>query len=120
EERVREGGTVAPSYSDFSQITELMEIKRLYEEQESQWRQRLADKDEAMESLRSEMQDRLHQASQQESSSSTKDDEIARLKGDMERLRSDAQAKILQLQERIKELNQKLGAYGGGHAGAKR
>jgi chromosome segregation ATPase len=120
EERVREGGTMAPSYSDFSQITELMEIKRLYEEQESQWRQRLADKDEAMESLRSNMQDRLHQASQQEDTSSTKDDEIARLKGDMDRLRTDAQAKILQLQERIKELNQKLIAYGGGQAGAKR
>jgi len=120
EERVREGGTMAPSYSDFSQITELMEIKRLYEEQESQWRQRLADKDEAMESLRNDMQGRLHQASQQEDTSSTKDDEIARLKGDMDRLRADAQAKIAQLQERIKELNQKLIAYGGGQTGAKR
>ncbi len=120
EERVREGGTVAPSYSDFSQITELMEIKRLYEEQESQWRQRLADKDEAMESLRNDMEHRLQQASQQESTSSSKGDEIARVKGDMERLRADAQAKIAQLQERIKELNQKLMAYGGGQQGAKR
>ena len=42
EERVRQGGDMAPSYSDFSQITELMDIKRLYEEQEVQWRQRLA------------------------------------------------------------------------------
>ena len=41
-----------------------------------------------------------------------KDEEIARVKGDMERLRSDAQAKIAQLQERIKELNQKLIASG--------
>ncbi len=52
EERVRAGGDMAPSYSDFSQITELMDIKRLYEEQESQWRQRLSDKDEELESLR--------------------------------------------------------------------
>ena len=46
EDRVREGGTMAPSHSDFSQITELMDIKRLYEEQDVQWRQRIADKDE--------------------------------------------------------------------------
>ena len=32
----------------------------------------------------------------------------------MDRLRADAQAKIAQLQERIKELNQKLMASGGG------
>ena len=35
------------------------------------------------------------------------------LKGDMDRLRADAQAKINQLQERIKELNQKLLAQAG-------
>src|SRR5437660_2281074 len=52
EERVRQGGDMAPSYSDFSQITELMDIKRLYEEQESQWRQRLSDKDDQLENLR--------------------------------------------------------------------
>src|SRR5437764_4995022 len=51
-ERVRAGGEMAPSYSDFSQITELMDIKRLYEEQESQWRQRLSDKDDQLENLR--------------------------------------------------------------------
>src|SRR5207237_10400345 len=39
EERVRQGGDMAPSYADFSQITELMDVKRLYEEQEVQWRQ---------------------------------------------------------------------------------
>ncbi len=52
EERVRQGGDMAPSYSDFSQITELMDIKRLYEEQEVQWRQRLADKDEELDNPR--------------------------------------------------------------------
>jgi twitching motility protein PilT len=114
EERVREGGTMAPSHSDFSQITELMEIKRLYEEQESQWRQRLADKDEAMETLRNDMEYRLQQMSQQQDAQSSKDEEIMRLKGDMDRLRADAQTKIAQLQERIKELNQKVIAYGGG------
>ncbi len=40
EERGR-GGIMAPSANDFSAITELMDVKRLYEEQEEKWRQRL-------------------------------------------------------------------------------
>jgi len=108
EDRVREGGTVAPSYSDFSQITELMDIKRLYEEQESQWRQRMSDKDEVIESLKRDMEFQATQFAQRQSEGSEKDEEIARVKAEMDKLRADAQAKIAQLQERIKELNQKL------------
>jgi twitching motility protein PilT len=108
EERVRSGGDMAPSYSDFSQITELMDIKRLYEEQESQWRQRLSDKDDEMEGLRHDLDFLRSQAAQQQGGQSQKDEEIARMRADTERLRTDAQSKIAQLQERIKELNQKL------------
>jgi len=99
---------MAPSYSDFSQITELMDIKRLYEEQEVQWRTRIADKDEQIENLKHDLEWRTQQMNQQTAGFSQKDEEIARLRGDAERLRADAQAKIAQLQERIKELNQKL------------
>ena len=99
---------MAPSYSDFSQITELMDIKRLYEEQDVQWRQRLADKDEELQNLRHDLEWRTQQMAQEKSNFGQKDEEIARVKGEMERLRADAQAKITQLQERIKELNQKL------------
>jgi twitching motility protein PilT len=108
EERVRQGGDMAPSYSDFSQITELMDIKRLYEEQEVQWRQRLGDKDEELESLRNDVEFLRAQVAQNQGGDKQKDEEIARLRGEAERLRADAQAKITQLQERIKELNQKL------------
>jgi twitching motility protein PilT len=108
EERVRAGGEMAPSYSDFSQITELMDIKRLYEEQESQWRQRLSDKDDELENLRRDADSLRTQMSQSQGGDRQKDEEIARMRGDNERLRADAQAKIAQLQERIKELNQKL------------
>ena len=108
EERIRQGGDMAPSYSDFSQITELMDIKRLYEEQEVQWKQRVADKDEELETLRHDVDFLRQQASNQQGGSKEKDEEVVRAKADTERLRADAQAKILQLQERIKELNQKL------------
>jgi twitching motility protein PilT len=113
EERVREGGDMAPSYSDFSQITELMDIKRLYEEQEVQWRQRLSDKDEELDNLRHDVDLLRQQLTQQQSSRGQYDEEVARMRGENERLRADAQAKIIQLQERIKELNQKLMAQSG-------
>ena len=113
EERVRQGGDMAPSYSDFSQITELMDIKRLYEEQEVQWRQRLTDKDEELEGLRHDIDYLRTQVAQNQGGDRQKDEEIARLRSESDRLRADAQAKITQLQERIKELNQKLiGATG--------
>jgi len=120
EERVRQGGDMAPSYSDFSQITELMDIKRLYEEQEVQWRTRLADKDEEIENIRHDLEWRAQQTAQQAQGVSAKDEEIAKLRADNDRLRADAQAKITQLQERIKELNQKLMASGGAAPGVKR
>src|SRR5206468_1426887 len=94
EERVREGGNMAPSYSDFSQIIELMDIKRLYEEQEVQWRQRLADKDEELENLRHDMEFRVQSAQQQVAAKSGQEEEVARMRADNERLRADAQAKI--------------------------
>ena len=108
EDRVRDGGEMAPSYSDFSQITELMDIKRLYEEQEVQWRQRLADKDEQLNNLKHDLDYRSEQIAQHQGSTSSKEEELIKMRADMDRLRADAQAKITQLQERIKELNQKL------------
>lgn len=99
---------MAPSSADFSQITELMDIRRLYEEQDVQWRQRLSDKDEELENLRHDIDFLRTQVSQQSGGDKQKDEEIARLRADGDRLRAEAQAKVGQLQERIKELNQKL------------
>src|SRR6266852_5037888 len=76
EERVRQGGDMAPSHSDFSQITELMDIKRLYEEQEGQWKQRLFDKEEQIENLRHDLDFQRQQAEQQKGGSGVKDDEV--------------------------------------------
>src|SRR4030095_5962767 len=66
EERVRQGGDMAPSYSDFSQITELMDIKRLYEEQEVQWRQRLQDKEEEIENVKRDLEYARQQTNEQQ------------------------------------------------------
>ena len=85
-----------------------MDIKRLYEEQDVQWRQRLSDKDEELEQLRHDVDYLRAQVAQSQGGDRQKDEEISRLRGESERLRADAQTKIAQLQERIKELNQKL------------
>jgi twitching motility protein PilT len=113
EDRVRAGGEDVPSYSDFSQITELMEIKRLYEEQEEKFRMRLLEKDDEISSLRHDLEFRDRMLSEKQEDTSSRDDEVARMSGENERLRAEAQAKINQLQERIKELNQKLLALQG-------
>jgi len=113
EERVRTGGDMAPSYSDFSQITELMDIKKLYEEQEEKWGQRIREKEEVVEQLQHDLTFRNQLLEEKMATFNDREDEIARLRADNERLRADAQAKINQLQERIRELNQKLlGAQG--------
>jgi twitching motility protein PilT len=113
EERHRQGGSDMPSYSDFSQITELMDIKRLYEEQEEKYKLRLREKDEEIENLKHDLDWRVQQMEDRLASTSTKDEEINRLRAEHERLRNEAQTKINQLQERIKELNQKLMAVQG-------
>ena len=41
-----ERGGLMASDDDFSAITQLMDVKRLYEEQEEKWRLRLSEKDE--------------------------------------------------------------------------
>ncbi|HEY0789407.1 MAG TPA: PilT/PilU family type 4a pilus ATPase [Thermoanaerobaculia bacterium] len=112
EERARTGGDAMPSRADFSQIVELMEVKKLYDEQQENFRLQMLHKDEEIEQLRHDLEFRAQQLQDRAPADSGTEEEIARLRGELERLRADAQAKILQLQERIKELNQKLMAAG--------
>ncbi len=105
EERFREGD-MSPSPADFSQITELLETKRLYEEMEERHLTKLGEKDEQIEALESDLANLRMQL--QEVSDST---EELRRQGDISRseahrVREESQQKINALNERIKELNQ--------------
>jgi twitching motility protein PilT len=115
EERGR-GGIMAPSANDFSAITELMDVKRLYEEQEDKWRQRLVEKDELISSLEADLseRDRLLQAKAQQGAEA--ESEIQRVRADAERQRLEMAAKVAQLNDRIRDLNQKLLGTGGSPA----
>jgi twitching motility protein PilT len=113
EDRFREG-EMAPSPADFSQITELLETKRLYEEMEERHRAKIQEKDEQIEALEADLTALREQV--QETTGSTDDlrreAEIAR--SEVQRAREEAQQKINALNERIRELNQQIGGGGSG------
>jgi len=115
EERFREGD-MSPSPADFSQITELLETKRLYEEMEERHRSKLSEKDEQIEALEADLTALREQM--QETNTGTDDlrreAEIAR--SEVQRAREEAQQKINALNERIRDLNQQLQNGGGGSA----
>jgi len=118
EERFREGA-VAPSPADFSQITELLEIKRLYEEAETRHVAKLQERDQQVAQLESELADLRRQSEESSGSSEElrRQLEIARTEG--QRLRDESTQKINSLNERIRDLNQRIagGQPGKGSSG---
>ena len=102
------GGDMSPVTSDFSQIVELQQFKRLYEEQEEKTKLRLAEKDEEIEHLQSVIGSRDQQIEDFQARLQEMAQDRERLRGDYNRLRQEAQEKIDKLMERIKELNQRL------------
>ena len=96
------------SDNDFSAITQLMDVKRLYEEQEEKWRLRLSEKDEEIERYATEIQNQRRAVEGRGQAITDLEDEIQRLKNENDRIAREYQAKIGQLNERIKELNQRV------------
>ncbi|HEX9945769.1 MAG TPA: PilT/PilU family type 4a pilus ATPase [Thermoanaerobaculia bacterium] len=111
------GGDLSPVTSDFSQIVELQQFKRLYEEQEEKTRLRLAEKDEEIAGLQQALHQRDGQIEEIKARLQEMAQERERLRADYSRLRQEADEKIKKLMERIKELNQQRM---GGDSGAQR
>ena len=112
EERVREGD-MAPSPADFSQITELIEIKKLYEQMEEQHQMKLREKDEAITELREQLENLRSNIEQQGSEGGELRQQVDHLQAENARLRAEASQKINALNERIRDLNQRLVDGGG-------
>ncbi len=102
------GGDMSPVTSDFSQIVELQQFRRLYEEQEEKTKLRLTEKDEEMAELRGVIRARDQQIEEFQARMQEMAQDRDRLRSDYNRLRQEAQEKIDKLMERIKELNQRL------------
>ncbi|HEX9147654.1 MAG TPA: PilT/PilU family type 4a pilus ATPase, partial [Thermoanaerobaculia bacterium] len=114
-------GDEMPSVNDFSHISRLMETKNLYEQQEQNWRLRLAEKDEEVAHQKAEADNLRHATEERHKAVGELETEIAKLRAENERLTKEGQQKIAQLNERIKELNQRvLIAEGGSRMTARR
>jgi twitching motility protein PilT len=102
------GGDMSPSNSDFSQILELQQFKKLYEEQEEKIQIRMSDKDAAIENLKQLLSQREQQIEQLNAQLGEMNSESENIRSQHGRLRQEAQEKIDKLTDRIRELNQRL------------
>jgi len=107
EERFREGA-MAPSPSDFSEITELLEVKKLYEELEERHRVKLQEKEEHITDLEREVSTLREAVEERSGATDELRQQIDQLQAENQRLREESAQKINQLNERIRELNQRL------------
>jgi twitching motility protein PilT len=96
------------STSDFSEILELQQFKKLYEEQEEKVKIRIAEKDDELAAMQASVRARDEQVEEARLRLQEMGQEREKLRGDYTRLRQEAQEKIDKLMERIKELNQRL------------
>jgi twitching motility protein PilT len=101
-------GDMSPSPADFSEILELQQFRRLYEEQEEKVKLRVGEKEEELEGLRRALADRDEQLAKLRERLQQGSGEVERMRHDYQRLKQEAQDKIDKLMERIKELNQRL------------
>jgi twitching motility protein PilT len=111
EEAQREGN-MAPSPADFASIVELMEIKRLYEEQEDRWKQRTVEKDEQLAQLEGELAGARQELQATGTVAAELRNQLEAARAEKERLMREAEARIEKLNERIRELNQQMAGSG--------
>ncbi len=104
---VREGEDMAVT-SDFSQIVELLQFRKLFEEQEEKVKLRLAEKDQEVADMQAALSARDRQIEEMGQRLTEIAQDREKLRGDYTRLRQEAQEKIDKLMERIKELNQRI------------
>ncbi|MEM9558452.1 MAG: PilT/PilU family type 4a pilus ATPase [Acidobacteriota bacterium] len=102
--------------SDFAEIAELQQFKRLYEEQEIKTKERIAEKDDQMLHLQQVIGDRDQRIAELEGRIHEMKQEVEKMRGDYARLQDEAQQKMNKLMDRIRELNQRIQGGGGGGA----
>jgi twitching motility protein PilT len=102
------GGDMSPTTADFSQILELQQYRRLYEEQEEKNKLRIAEKDEMIASLENTVAEKDQEIQGNKTQIEELNEEQQQLRNEYNRLRQEAQEKVDKLAARIKELNQRL------------
>jgi twitching motility protein PilT len=102
------GGDMSPSPADFSQIMELQQYRKLYEEQEEKAKLQMAEVESQMAGLEDDLRDRDQKIQQLNAQIKDATEQTEKVRSEYNRLRREAQEKIEKLSERIKELNQRL------------
>jgi twitching motility protein PilT len=109
EEAQREG-SMGPSPADFASIVELMEVKKLYDEQEERWKQRTQEKDEQIAQLEKHLAGLKQEIASSGMSAADLRNELEALRVERDRQVRDAEARIEGLNQRIRDLNQQIAA----------
>lgn len=99
---------MSTSSADFSQIFELLQYRKLYEEQDEQIKIQLAEKDEVVAELRQRLERQGKELERLRATMGDSDERLARAESEKDRVREEARERIDKLQERIRELNQQL------------
>jgi len=102
------GEDMSPTTADFSQILELQQFRKLYEEQEEKHKLMIAERDETADTLRHTIGDRDQEIQQAHEQIQELQAQQEKMRSEYNRLRQEAQEKIDKLSERIKQLNQRL------------
>ncbi len=109
-----QGDDMSPSTADFSQIVELQQYRRLYEEQDEKTSIQLKERDDRVRDLEKALAQREEKFAEMSTQMREMVAEQDKLKADYQRLRQEAQEKIDKLMERIKKLNQRIVGNGSG------
>ena len=102
------GGSMSPSPADFSQIMELQQYRKLYEEQEEKAKLQMSELENQMAGLEEDLRERDQRIQQLNAQIKDITQQSEKMRTEYTRLRREAQEKIDKLAERIKELNQRL------------
>ncbi|MEM8995448.1 MAG: hypothetical protein AAGF23_11735, partial [Acidobacteriota bacterium] len=106
-------GEVDVSSADFAEIQELMQFRKLYEEQEVKNKENLGTKQEHIQYLEQTIADRDEQIRQMEGRLQEMRTEAEKMRTDFSRVQDEMNQKMMQARERIRELNQRLTGGGG-------
>lgn len=107
-EQAQREGKMAPSPADFAHIVELLEIKRLYDEQEELWRQRLHERDELVAQLEGDLAALRQETSASSTTIAELRNQLEGMRAERDRLIQEHNARVEKLNERIRDLNQQL------------
>jgi len=106
--KIEEQGDDMASTADFSEILELQQYRKLYDEQEERTKIRLSEKDDMIRELREALAERDRRNEELNARLQDLVQELGKLRTDNERLRRESQEKVERLNDRIRELNQQL------------